>query len=155
MDSQDIHRRAKRYSPPASFWVSDGHTNFVLPTRVGTAIPTNIADITGLFVWHSIPCGSVPSAGSLAGYNVSGSQIKGVETLLHEGRCAIRLHAVSHEVHYMYSRYGAFCDRRIAAFGGIDLRRDTLPSIRYSEQLNSITISATLQSTDRRYAIVG
>jgi hypothetical protein len=38
---------------------------------------------------------------------------------------------------------------------GIDLRRDTLPSIRYSEQLNSITISATLQSTDRRYAIVG
>ena len=35
------------------------------------------------------------------------------------------------------------------------LRRDNLSSIAYSEKLNSSTISATLQSTDRRYGIVG
>src|SRR6266581_45936 len=33
--------------------------------------------------------------------------------------------------------------------------RDKLSSIAYSEKLNSFTISATLQSTDRRYGIVG
>ena len=33
--------------------------------------------------------------------------------------------------------------------------RDKLSSIAYSEKLNSFTISATLQSTDRRYGNVG
>src|SRR5256885_17108713 len=33
--------------------------------------------------------------------------------------------------------------------------RGKLSSIAYSEKLNSFTISATLQSTDRRYGIVG
>jgi hypothetical protein len=37
----------------------------------------------------------------------------------------------------------------------IHLSRDKLSSIAYSEQLNSITISATLQRTDRRHGIVG
>ena len=35
------------------------------------------------------------------------------------------------------------------------LRRDNLSSIAYSEKLNSSTISATLQSTDRHHGIVG
>jgi hypothetical protein len=38
---------------------------------------------------------------------------------------------------------------------GIHLRRDSLSSIAYSEELISSTISATLQSTDRHYGIVG
>ena len=38
---------------------------------------------------------------------------------------------------------------------GIHLSRDNLSSIAYSEKLNSITISATLQSMDRRHGIVG
>jgi hypothetical protein len=38
---------------------------------------------------------------------------------------------------------------------GIHLRRDSLSSITYSEELISATISATLQSTDRHYGIVG
>src|SRR5262252_8043229 len=37
----------------------------------------------------------------------------------------------------------------------IHLRRDSLSSITYSEELISATISATLQSTDRHYGIVG
>ena len=38
---------------------------------------------------------------------------------------------------------------------GIHLNRDKLSPITYSDQLNSITISATLQSADRRHDIVG
>jgi len=38
---------------------------------------------------------------------------------------------------------------------GIHVRRDTLLSIAYSEELISSTISATLQSTDRHHGIVG
>ena len=38
---------------------------------------------------------------------------------------------------------------------GIHLRRDSLSSITYSEELISATISATLQSTDRHDGIVG
>ena len=38
---------------------------------------------------------------------------------------------------------------------GIHLRRDSLSSIAYSEELISSTISATLQSTDRHHGIVG
>ena len=38
---------------------------------------------------------------------------------------------------------------------GIHLRRDSLSSITYSEELLSATISATLQSTDRHDGIVG
>ena len=76
-----------------------GHTNFVLPTLVGTAIPANIADIAGLLVWHISSRRSVPPAGVLAGYNVGGSQIKGAEALLHKGWGAIRFHPVPHEVH--------------------------------------------------------
>jgi hypothetical protein len=38
---------------------------------------------------------------------------------------------------------------------GIRVRRDSLSSIAYSEELISSTISATLQSTDRRHGIVG
>ena len=37
---------------------------------------------------------------------------------------------------------------------GSRLRRDSLSSITYSEELISATISATLQSTDRHYGIV-
>ena len=37
----------------------------------------------------------------------------------------------------------------------IHLRRDSLSSITYSEKLNSGKSSATLQSTDRHYGIVG
>jgi hypothetical protein len=37
---------------------------------------------------------------------------------------------------------------------GIYARRDSLPSIAYSEELISATISATLQSTDRHHGIV-
>ena len=40
------------------------------------------------------------------------------------------------------------------AVGGIHSRRDKWPSIAYPEELN-FTISATLQSTDRRHGIVG
>jgi hypothetical protein len=40
-------------------------------------------------------------------------------------------------------------------FKGIHTNRDKLPSIAYSEELISCTISATLQSTDRRHGIVG
>ena len=40
-------------------------------------------------------------------------------------------------------------------FPGIHVRRDTLLSIAYSEELISSTISATLQSTDRHHGIVG
>jgi hypothetical protein len=40
-------------------------------------------------------------------------------------------------------------------FRGIHTNRDKLPSIAYSEELISCTISATLQSTDRRHGIVG
>jgi hypothetical protein len=40
-------------------------------------------------------------------------------------------------------------------FWGIHLRRDSLSSIAYSEELISSTISATLQSTDRHHGIVG
>ena len=40
-------------------------------------------------------------------------------------------------------------------FQGIHVRRDTLLSIAYSEELISSTISATLQSTDRHHGIVG
>src|SRR5215831_15415735 len=42
-----------------------------------------------------------------------------------------------------------------AGGGGIHLRRDSLSLIAYSEELISSTISATLQSTDRRHGIVG
>jgi hypothetical protein len=38
---------------------------------------------------------------------------------------------------------------------GIHLKRDSLSSITYSEKLNSGKSSATLQSTDRHYGIVG
>jgi hypothetical protein len=38
---------------------------------------------------------------------------------------------------------------------GIRSRRDSLSSIMYSEKLNSGKSSATLQSTDRHYGIVG
>ena len=38
---------------------------------------------------------------------------------------------------------------------GIHVRRDTLLSIAYSEELISSTISATFQSMDRRHGIVG
>ncbi|HEX5734551.1 MAG TPA: transposase [Blastocatellia bacterium] len=38
---------------------------------------------------------------------------------------------------------------------GIHTNRDKLPSIAYSEELISSTISATLQSTDRHHGIVG
>jgi hypothetical protein len=38
---------------------------------------------------------------------------------------------------------------------GIYAKRDSLPSIAYSEELISATISATLQSTDRHHGIVG
>ena len=38
--------------------------------------------------------------------------------------------------------------RKRPAHGGIHVRRDTLLSIAYSEELISSTISATLQSTD-------
>jgi hypothetical protein len=38
---------------------------------------------------------------------------------------------------------------------GIHSRRDKLPSIAYSAELISCTISATLQSTDRHHGIVG
>jgi hypothetical protein len=37
---------------------------------------------------------------------------------------------------------------------GIYAKRDSLPSIAYSEELISATNSATLQSTDRHYGIV-
>jgi hypothetical protein len=37
---------------------------------------------------------------------------------------------------------------------GICAKRDSLPSIAYSEELSSATISATLQSTDRHHGIV-
>src|SRR4030095_13541884 len=46
-------------------------------------------------------------------------------------------------------------DRQDPRIEGIHLRRDKLSSIAYSEKLNSSTSSATLQSTDRRYGIVG
>ena len=37
---------------------------------------------------------------------------------------------------------------------GRHLRRDSLSSILYAEELNSITISATRQTTDRRHEIL-
>ena len=43
----------------------------------------------------------------------------------------------------------------IESGAGIYAKRDSLPSIAYSEELISATISATLQSTDRHHGIVG
>ena len=37
----------------------------------------------------------------------------------------------------------------------IHVKRDNSVSVQYAEELNSITISATHQSTDRRHGIVG
>ena len=43
----------------------------------------------------------------------------------------------------------------VQALGVFHVWRDKLSSIAYSEKLHSFTISATLQSTDRRHGIVG
>ena len=40
-------------------------------------------------------------------------------------------------------------------FLSIHVKRDNSVSVQYAEELNSITISATHQSTDRRHGIVG
>ena len=47
------------------------------------------------------------------------------------------------------------CNPSYLAMLGIHVKRDSLPSIAYSEELISATISATLQSTDRHHGIVG
>ena len=48
-----------------------------------------------------------------------------------------------------------FCGIERLEIEGIHTNRDKLPSIAYSAELISCTISATLQSTDRHHGIVG
>ena len=45
--------------------------------------------------------------------------------------------------------------RHAFSLEGIHLNRDKLSPITYSDQLHAITISATLQSADRRHDMVG
>jgi transposase len=54
-----------------------------------------------------------------------------------------------------FSVLSEFRDRLLAGSAASRLRRDNMSSIAYSEKLNSSTISATLQSTDRHHGIVG
>jgi hypothetical protein len=53
------------------------------------------------------------------------------------------------------ARFGCEPLHQLVLFSASRLRRDNLSSIAYSEKLNSSTISATLQSTDRHHGIVG
>jgi hypothetical protein len=50
--------------------------------------------------------------------------------------------------------YSNVTETPLLCFGGIRVKRDKVPSITYSEEL-IFSMSATLQSTDRRHGIVG
>ncbi len=67
---------------------------------------------------------------------------------------------MTHLLVYVNALIRHFVTAKSRVFGGmgggaIHLWRDNLSSIAYSEQLNSATISAFLQRTDRRYGILG
>jgi hypothetical protein len=68
----------------------------------------------------------------------------------HVGCLELFVHEPIHSVRDLKGRSVA-----VVALGASRLRRDNLSSIAYSEKLNSSTISATLQSTDRHHGIVG
>ena len=89
-----------------------------------------------------------------------------LEALLHEGRRAVRLHAISHEVHYVHSRYGTVRDRagrRVwfsvrlgsTALHGLDNTPPSLCRVRHKHSSAIRNYGVRLTTTAARYTARG